>query len=49
MNSLQLVISDLIGTDQNYTVKGKSIHDNLQLVREILEGLEDSTKVPQTD
>ena len=28
-NSLQLVISDLIGPEQNYAVKGRSIQDNL--------------------
>ena len=31
-NSLQLVISDLIGPEQNYAVKGRSIQDNLHLV-----------------
>ena len=43
-NRLQLVICDLIGLEQNYTVKGRSIQDNLHLVREILEGLEDDTE-----
>ena len=43
-NRLQLVISDLIGPEQNYTVKGRLIQDNLHLVHEILEGLEDGTK-----
>ena len=37
-NRLQLVISDLVGPEQNYTVKGRSIQDNLHLVRQILEG-----------
>ena len=43
-NRLQLVISDLIGPEQNYDVKGRSIQDNLHLVRQILEGIEDDTK-----
>ena len=43
MNRLQIVISNLIGPEQNYAVKGKSIQDNLQTVREVLEGLEDDT------
>ena len=37
-NHLQLVISDLVGPEQNYAVKGRSIRDNLHLVRQILEG-----------
>ena len=44
MNHLQLVISDLIRPEQNYTVKGRAIPDNLHLVCNALEGLEDSTK-----
>ena len=32
-NRLQLVISDLIGPEQNYAVKRRSIQDNLHLVR----------------
>ena len=43
-NRLQLVISDLIGPEQNYSVKGRSIQDNLHLVREVLEGIKDDTK-----
>ena len=43
-NRLQLVISDLIGPEQNYAVKGRSIQDNLLLVREILETLKDDTE-----
>ena len=43
-NRLQLVISDLIGPEQNYAVKGRSIQDNLHLVHEILEGLKDDTE-----
>ena len=31
-NRLQLIISDLIGPEQNYAVKGRSIQDNLHLV-----------------
>ena len=41
-NRLQLVISDLIGLEQRYAVKGRSIQDNLHLIREVLEGIEDS-------
>ena len=40
-NRLQLVISDLIGPEQTYAVKGRSIQDNLHLIREVLEGIED--------
>ena len=36
---------DLIGTEQNYSVKGKSIQNNLHFVRQILEGLEDYAEV----
>ena len=43
-NRLQLVISDLIGPEQNHAVKGRSIRDNLHLVRQILEGIKDDTK-----
>ena len=43
-NRLQLVISDLIGPEQNYAVKGRSIRDNLHSVRQILEGIKDNTK-----
>ena len=42
-NRLQLVISDLIGPEQTYTVKERSIQDNLHLIREVLEGTEDGT------
>ena len=38
---MQLVISDLIGPEQNYAVKGRSIQDNSHLVREILEEIKD--------
>ena len=44
-NRLQLVISDLIGSEQTFAVKGRSIQDNLHLIREVLEGIEDGTKV----
>ena len=37
-NRLQLVISDLIGPEQTFAVKGRSIQDNLHLIREVLEG-----------
>ena len=37
-NRLQLVIKDLIGPEQNNAVKGRSIQDNLQYVRQIPEG-----------
>ena len=43
-NRLQLVISDLVGPEQNYAVKGRSIQNNLHLVRQILEGIKDDTK-----
>ena len=43
-NRLQLAISDLISPEQTYTVKGRSIQENLHLIREILEGLKDGTK-----
>ena len=43
-NHLQLVISDLIGSEQTFAVKGRSIQDNLHLIREVLEGIEDGTK-----
>ena len=40
-NCLQLVISDLIGSEQTFELKGRSINDNLHLIREVLEGIED--------
>ena len=43
-NCLELVISDLIGPEQNYAVKRRSIQNNLHQVREILEGLKDDTE-----
>ena len=38
---LQVVISDLIGPEQTYAVKGRSIQDNLCLIREVLERIRD--------
>ena len=43
-NRLQLVISDLIGLDRNYAVKGRSVQDNLHLVHKIRVGLEGGTE-----
>ena len=43
-NRLQLVISDLIGPEQTYVVKGRSIQDNLLLIREVLEGIKADTE-----
>ena len=43
-NRLQLVISDLIGPEQTFAVKGRSIQDNLHLICEVLEGIEDDTE-----
>ena len=43
-NRLQLVISDLIGSEQTYAVKGRSIQGNLHLIREVQEGIEDGTE-----
>ena len=43
-NRLQLVISDLIGPEQAYAVKGKSTQDNLHFIWEVLEDIEDGTE-----
>ena len=43
-NRLQLVISDLIGPEQTYAVKGRSIQDNLHLICEVLEEIENGTE-----
>ena len=43
-NRLQVVISDLIGLEQAYTVKGRSIQHNLHLIREVLGGIRDGTE-----
>ena len=44
VNRLQLVISDLIRPEQNYAVKGRSIQDNLYLVKEVLQAIRDGTE-----
>ena len=44
VNRLQTVISDLIGPEQTYALKGRSIKDNLYLICEVLEGIEDGTE-----
>ena len=43
-NRLQLVISDLVGPEQTFAVKGRSIQDNLHLLNLVLEGIEDDTE-----
>ena len=43
-NRLQVVISDLIGPEQTYAVKGRSIQDNLHLIHKVLEGIENNTE-----
>ena len=43
-NRLLPVISDLIGPEQTYVVKGRSIQNNLHLIREVLERREDGTE-----
>ena len=43
-NRLQRVIGYLIGPEQTFAVKGRSIQDNLHLIREVLEGIEDNTE-----
>ena len=43
-NRLQHVISELIGSEQTFAVKGKSIQNNLHLIREILKGIQDDTE-----
>ena len=40
-NRLRLVIEDLVGPEQTFGVPGRSIQDNLHLVRTVLEGIED--------
>ena len=44
VNRLQLIISDVVGPEHNYAVKGRSILENLHLVRQILEGIKDDTE-----
>ena len=43
-NRLQLVISDLIGPEQTFAVKGRSTQDNLHLIPEDLERIKDDTE-----
>ena len=43
-NRLQLFISELIGPEQTFAVKGRSIQDNLHLIRQVLEGIKDDTE-----
>ena len=43
-NRLQLVIGDLIGPEQTFAVKGRSIKNNLHLIREVIEGIKDDTE-----
>ena len=40
-NRLQIAISDLIGPEQNYAVKRRSIQDNLRSVHEVIKGIKD--------
>ena len=44
---LQVVISDLVGPEQTYTVKRRSIPDNPHLVGEVLEGIGYGTEAAQ--
>ena len=41
---VNMVINDLIGPEQTFAVKGRSIQDNLHLIREVLEGIQDGTE-----
>ena len=43
-NRLQVVISDLIGPEQTYAVKERSIQYYLHLIRVVLEAIEDGTE-----
>ena len=43
-NHLQIVVSDLIGTEENYAVKRKLIQNNLHLVHKSIEGIEDDNE-----
>ena len=38
---LRIAVGDLMGPGHNYAVKGRSIQNNLHLIREIIEGIED--------
>ena len=43
-NRLRIVIEDLVCPEQTYAIKGRKIHDNLHMIRQILEKLnEDDT------
>ena len=44
-NRLQIVTGDLIGTEKNYAVKGRSIQNDPHLAREIIEGIEDDKQI----
>ena len=43
-NRLQVIISDLIGPEQTYAVKVRSIQGKLHLICEVLEGIGDGTE-----
>ena len=43
-NRLQVVISDLIGPEQTFAVKGRLIQHNLHLIREVVEGKKTTRK-----
>ena len=43
-NRLQIVISDLIGPEQTFDVKERSIKDNLYFIGEVSEGIKDGTE-----
>ena len=43
-NRLQVVISYLFGPEPTYTVRGRSIQDNLHLIHKIIEELNDGTE-----
>ena len=44
MNRSKIVAGDLIGTEQNYAVKGRSIQNNLHFVLNIIEEIEDDNE-----
>ena len=41
---MRIIAGDLIGTEPNYTEKGRSIQNNVHLARQILEGIEDDNE-----
>ena len=43
-NRLQIVLGSLIGPEQTCSVKGRSIQDNLHLIRTIIDGVKDDTE-----